>query len=597
LSVTNWVQIAAYFGVLFLLAPFLGKYLARVFDGEKHILSFLGPVERGIYRLLGIDAEGQMGWKQYLAALLAVNGLGFLLLFAILMAQKWLPLNPAKVDNMSWHLALNTAVSFVTNTNWQAYAGESGASYLSQMTGLSVQNFLSAATGFAVMLALFRGIRGRPHAAGAGVAGGAPYRTAVVDAEVGAPGSEPCIPVRRAARLGNFWVDFTRSILYVLLPLSIILAVLLISQGVIQNLSGYVHATTLEGKAQILPMGPAASQIAIKQLGSNGGGFFGTNSAHPFENPTPFSNFLELLAILLIPAALPFTFGRMVRDRSQGYALFAAKTAVLAIGLIAVLLSEYGYNGISGGYGSMEGKETRFGISQSALWAEATTVVSNGSVNSMHDSFSPLGGMIPMLNIMVGEVIFGGVGAGMYGLLVFLFITVFIAGLMVGRTPEYMGKKIESREMQLSVLAVIGQTAVILLLAAVAIASKAGLSSLNNKGPHGLSEILYAYSSGVGNNGSAFAGLSANTVFYDVTMSVAILIGRYVVIVPVLAIAGSLGAKTPAPASVGTFATNNATFVVLLILTIIIVAGLNFFPALTLGPILEHFLALKGMAF
>jgi K+-transporting ATPase ATPase A chain len=518
-----------------------------------------------------------MNRKHYLAALLAVNAVGFLFLWTLLMTQKWLPLNPAKVDNMSWHLALNTAVSFITNTNWQSYSGEVSASYLSQMMGLAVQNFLSAATGLAAMLALFRGIRGRLAMPGAA--------------------AESRKSRENRAEVGNFWVDFTRSILYVLLPLSLILTILLLSQGVIQNFSGYVHVATLEGKDQILPMGPAASQIAIKQLGSNGGGFFGVNSAHPFENPTPLSNFLELLAILLIPAALPFTFGRMVKDRSQGRALFAAKTVVFAMGLIVILAAEYGFNGISGGYGSMEGKEVRFGISQSALWAEATTLVSNGSVNSMHDSFSPVGGMIPMVNIMLGELIYGGLGAGMYGMLLFLFITVFIAGLMVGRTPEYVGKKIETKEMQLSVLAVIGQTATILFLAAAAIATKAGLASLNNQGPHGLSEILYAYSSGVGNNGSAFAGIGVNNVFYNVTIAFAMFVGRYIVIVPALAIAGSLGAKTPIPASVGTFATNNATFVILLVLMILVVAGLNFFPALTLGPILEHFLALKGIVF
>jgi potassium-transporting ATPase potassium-binding subunit len=575
MSTTNWIQLGVFLAVVFGCAPFLGKFLARVFDGERHTLSFLSPVERGIYKISGIDPKKEMNWKQYVAALLVFNAFGVVSLFALLMTQKWLPLNPAHVDNMSWHLALNTAVSFMTNTNWQAYNGEVSASYLSQMAGLAVHNFLSAATGMAAMLALFRGLRNRP-AAGANL---------------------PKADGINTASLGNFWVDITRSTLYVFIPLSIILTVLLMSQGVIQNFSGYVHAATLEGKEQILPMGPAASQIAIKQLGSNGGGFFGVNSAHPFENPTPFSNMLELIAILLVPAAVPFAFGRMVKDKSQGRALFAAKTIIFAIGLVAILFAEYGFNGMTGGHGSMEGKETRLGISASATWAEATTIVSNGSVNSMHDSFSPLGGMVPMVNIMLGEIIYGGIGAGMYGMLVFLIITVFFAGLMVGRTPEYMGKKIETREMQLSVLAVIGQTATILFLAAAAVVTKVGLSSLNNAGPHGLSEILYAYVSGVGNNGSAFAGLSVNTVFYNTTISLAMLIGRFIVIVPVLAIAGGMAAKTPIPPSVGTFATNNATFVILLVLTIFIVAALNFFPALTLGPILEHFLALKGMVF
>jgi K+-transporting ATPase ATPase A chain len=573
MSTANWIQLLVYLTVVFSLAPFLGKFMSRVFEGERNILSFLAPLERGVYRVSGIDAKREMSWKQYLAALLVFNAFGFASLMALLMTQQWLPLNPARIPNMSLHLALNTAVSFMTNTNWQAYGGENAASYLSQMAGLAVHNFLSAGTGVAAALALIRGIRNRPSAASVG--------------------SGARIP----ASLGNFWVDLTRSVLYVFIPLSIILAVLLMSQGVVQSFSGYVHAATLEGREQIIPLGPAASQIAIKQLGSNGGGFFGANSAHPFENPTPFSNFLELLAILLVPAAIPFMFGRMVKDRSQGHAIFAAKTALFAIGLIVILLAEFGFNGMTGGHGSMEGKEVRFGISASALWAEATTVVSNGSVNSMHDSFSPLGGMIPLVNIMIGEVIFGGVGAGMYGMLVFLFITVFIAGLMVGRTPEYLGKKIETREIQYSVLAAVGQTVTVLFLAAAASGTKVGLSSLTNAGPHGLSEILYAYASGVGNNGSAFAGLNANTVFYNVTMAFAMLLGRFIVIWPVLAIAGSLGAKVPIPASIGTFATNNATFVVLLVLTIVILAGLNFLPALTLGPVAEHFLALKGVVF
>jgi potassium-transporting ATPase potassium-binding subunit len=572
MSPTNWIQLIVILGLLFAAAPFLGKYMARVFDGERHLLSFMAPVERGIYRISGIHPDRQMNWKHYMAAVLIFNALCFLVVWVVLMTQKWLPLNPAGIDNMSWHLALNTAVSFMTNTNWQSYGGETSASYLSQMVALAVQNFLSAATGMAILLPLIRGLRNRPTAAA---------------------GS----PARGGIALGNFWVDLTRSILYILLPLSLILAVLLMSQGVVQSFSGHVHAVTLEGKDQVIPLGPAASQIAIKQLGTNGGGFFNVNSAHPFENPTPFSNLLETLAILLIPVATPFAFGRMVKDRSQGRAIFLAMTILFAIGLVGAHLAEYGHNGVTGGAGTMEGRETRFGVSASVLWAQFTTVASNGSVNSMHDSYSPLGGMVPMVNIMLGEIIYGGVGAGMYGMLVFLIITVFIAGLMVGRTPEYLGKKIESREMQLSVLAVVGQTATLLFLAAAAVATRVGLSSLNNHGPHGLSEILYAYASGVGNNGSAFAGINANTVFYDTTIATAMLIGRFVVIVPVLAIADSLGAKTPIPASIGTFATNNATFVILLVLMILIVAALNFFPALTLGPILEHFLALKGMVF
>ncbi len=572
MSTTNWIQLIVYLGILFALAPFLGKFMARVYGDEKHILSFLKPLEKGIYRISGIDSSQEMNWKQYAAALLALNVLGFLFLSLLLVTQKWLPLNPAKIDNMSWHLALNTAVSFMTNTNWQNYGGENAASYLSQMAGLAVQNFLSAATGMAALLVLVRGIANRPK--------NGTTRLAMDNVQ-----------------LGNFWVDLTRSTLYILLPLSLILAVLLMSQGVIQTFAGPVHAVTLEGKDQVIPLGPAASQIAIKQLGTNGGGFFNANSAHPFENPTPLTNLFEMLAILLIPVATPFAYGRMVRDRSQGYSLFAAKTVLFAIGLIVILFAEYGFNGMTGGHGTMEGRETRFGIAGSAMWAEATTVTSNGSVNSMHDSFSPLGGMVPLTNILLGEIIYGGVGCGMYGMLVFLFVTVFIAGLMVGRTPEYMGKKIESREMQLSVLAIIGQTCTVLFLAAAGVATKAGLSGLNNQGPHGLTEILYVFGSSVGNNGSAFAGLNGNTIFYNTLGAFAMLVGRFVLVIPVFAISGSLGAKTPIPASVGTFATNNTIFVVLLVITIIIIAGLNFFPALTLGPIVEHFLALKGMVF
>jgi len=574
MNTTDWIQLAVFLGVVFACAPFLGKFLARVFDGERHFLSFLAPVERGIYRVTGVNSSADMNWKQYAAAVLAFNAFGAVSLVALLMTQQWLPLNPAHIPNMSWHLALNTAVSFMTNTNWQGYNGEVLASYLSQMAGLAVHNFLSAGTGMAVMLALFRGIRRRPQ-----------------DATL--RGAEA---ISRAG-LGNFWVDLTRTTLYVFIPLSIVLAVLLMSQGVVQTFEPYKLAVGLEGKDQILPLGPAASQIAIKQLGSNGGGFFGVNSAHPFENPTPFSSFLEMIAILLVPVSIPFAYGRMVKDKSQGRAIFAAKTVLFALGLVAVLVFELGANGMTGGHGSMEGKEVRFGIPGSALWAEITTIVSNGSVNSMHDSFSPLGGMVPLVNIELGEIIYGGIGAGMYGMLIFLVITIFFAGLMVGRTPEYLGKKIETREVQLSVLAVIGQTVSILFFAAAAIVLPAGLATLNNQGPHGLSEILYAYSSTVGNNGSAFAGLGVNNPFYDTTLAAAMLIGRFIVILPALALAGGLGAKTPIPPSVGTFATNNTTFVILLVITVLIVGALNFFPALTLGPVLEHFLALKGMVF
>jgi len=595
MSAANWIQLAVTLGVLFSLAPFLGRYMARVFEGERHPLSVLNPVERGIHRICGIDPSRGMDWKEYVGALLALNAAGFLSLMAMLMTQTWLPLNPQKACNMSWHLAFNTAVSFMTNTNWQAYSGETAVSNLAQMAGLAVQNFLSAATGMAAALALIRGIRATP----AAVPRLGSFMRHFASKLHGAGQAPPVEPrsVVKSATLGNFWVDMTRAILYVLLPLSLILAVLLVSQGVVQNFSGPLKATTLEGKEQTIPMGPAASQIAIKQIGTNGGGFFGVNSAHPFENPTPFSNFLELLAILLLPVSFPFLFGRMVRSPKQGRALFAAMTALFLLGLAVILAAEYGYNGMSGGAGSMEGKETRFAISGSALWAEFTTAASNGSVNSMHDSFSPLGGLVPLANMMLGEVIYGGVGCGLYGMLLFVILTVFLAGLMVGRTPEYLGKKIEAGEVQLSMLAIVGPNLAVLFLSAAAVATKTGLSSLANQGPHGLSEILYAFASGVGNNGSAFAGLAVNTPFYNILIGIAMLVGRFVILVPAVAIGGRLAGKRPVPAGAGTFATDGASFTVLLTAVILIVVGLTFFPALVLGPVIEHFLALRGVIF
>ncbi len=459
-------------------------------------------------------------------------------------------------------LAFNTAVSFMTNTNWQSYAGETTLSYLTQMLGLTVQNFLSAATGVAVLLALTRGL------------------------------------TRRSLQtIGNFWTDLVRATLYVLLPLAFILAILLVGQGVVQTFSPAMHVQTLEGHSQIIPFGPAASQIAIKQLGTNGGGFFNANSAYPLENPTPLCNFLQMLSLLLIPAALTYTYGKMVGCRRQGWAIFAAMIALFLAGLVVSLLAEYGFNPVTGIAASMEGKEVRFGIANSVLWANATTAASNGSVNAMHSSLSPLTGLVAMFNIMLGEVIFGGVGAGLYGMLVFVILTVFIAGLMVGRTPEYLGKKIEAFEVKMSMLAVIAPSLVILVFSAIACVTDSGLSSLGNKGPHGLSEILYAFSSATGNNGSAFAGLNANTTFYNIMLGIAMLIGRFAVIVPVLAIAGSMVNKKIAPFSAGTFQTDNATFVVLLVAIVIIVGGLTFFPALSLGPIVEHLLMLAGHAF
>jgi K+-transporting ATPase ATPase A chain len=547
-------------------APFLGAFMARVYSGDKHPLRFLAPVERLFYEATGIDPGKEMGWKEYALSLLAFSGASLSLLFLILVGQGLLPLNPQKYPGMRWDLALDTAISFVTNTNWQSYSGEAALSYFSQAVGLAVQNFLSAAAGMAVAVAVVRGLSARKAASR------------------GAEGGERKSP----PSLGNFWVDMTRSVLYVLLPLSVIVALVLASQGVVQSLSGYVPAVSLEGKQDLIPLGPAASQIAIKQLGTNGGGFFGPNSSYPFENPTPLSNIVQLISILLLPAGFPFLFGRMIGKRRQGAVIFAVMAALLAIGLAGTLAAEYRW-------GTMEGKETRFGAGPSAVWAVATTAASNGSVNSMHDSFSPLGGMVLMINIMLGEVVFGGVGAGLYGMLALVLITVFIAGLMVGRSPEYLGKKIEAREIQLAMLAIIAPNLVILAFSAVAISLPVGLAGLTNRGPHGLSEVLYGYTSGAGNNGSAFAGLMANTPFYNLTIGAAMLIGRFGVILPMLAAAGSLADKKLVAPGVGTFKTDTLTFGVLLFSVVVIVAGLTHFPALTLGPILDHFLMTLGV--
>ena len=495
-------------------------------------------------------------------ALLLFNLIGFIFLFLVLVTQQWLPLNPQQTGNMNWHTAFNTSVSFITNTNWQSYSGETGLSYFSQMIGLTVQNFLSAATGIAVLTALIRGIKGK-----------------TTDV------------------LGNFWVDITRSTLYILLPLSILLAVLLSGQGVIQNFDSYTHVTTLQGNTQVIPQGPAASQIAIKQLGTNGGGFFGTNSAHPFENPTPFSNFLQLLSILLIPAALTYTYGKMVKSQKQGWAIFAAMFILLGAGLFVSLYSEFHQSDVWHNMAYMEGKETRFGITNSVLWSTVTTAASNGSVNAMHDSLTPLSGMVAMINMMLGEVIYGGAGAGLYGIVIFIIFTVFIAGLMVGRTPEYLGKKIEAFEVKMALIAILSPSIVILLFSAIACSIPQGLSSLNNGGSHGLSEILYAFTSAAGNNGSAFAGLNASTIFYNLLIALGMLIGRFGIIIPVLAIAGSLAQKKIIPMSQGTFRTDNLLFVGLLISIIIIVGGLTFFPALSLGPIVDHILMQNGVLF
>lgn len=559
----DYLQLALYFGLLLACTLLLGGFMAKVFQGEKIWLSpVFSPVERLIYKASGINSTEEMSWKRYAASLLAFNLLGFLTVFLLMLAQGLLPLNPQDISGTSVYLAFNTAVSFMTNTNWQAYSGEAALSYATQMLGLSVQNFVSAATGIAVIIALARGIARK-----------------------------------QAASLGNFWVDLTRSTLYILLPLSFLLAIVLISQGVVQSFGNYVQATTLEGRVQVIPLGPAASQIAIKQLGTNGGGFFGVNSAHPFENPTPFSNFLQVLAILLIPAALTITYGKIVGSAKQGWTLFAAMLVVLVVVLGVSLWSETAYNHVLQTASPMEGKEQRFGVANSILWGMTTTVASNGSVNAMHDSFSPLAGGMTLLNIMLGEVIFGGVGAGMYGMLMFVVLTVFIAGLMVGRTPEYLGKKIEAFEVQMAMVAILAPSAVILIGTMVAVLIPQGLHSLNNQGPHGFSEILYAFTSAAGNNGSAFAGLTVDTPFYNIALGLGMLIGRFGVILPALAIAGSLVGKKYTPPSLGTFPTDTPLFVMLLIAVILIVGALTFFPALSLGPIVEHLLMNGGKSF
>jgi K+-transporting ATPase ATPase A chain len=483
-------------------------------------------------------------------------------LFLIQLVQAYLPFNTEHLPNLSWHLAFNTASSFITNTNWQSYSGENTMSYFVQMVGLTVQNFVSAATGIAVLIALIRGLTRKT-----------------------------------TENLGNFWTDMTRSVVYVLLPLSILLGIVLVGQGVVQTFSHYQTATTLQGITQTIPLGPAASQIAIKQLGTNGGGFFNMNSAHPFENPTPFTNFLEMLALIIISAGLVFTYGYYARSKRQAWAIFITMFILFVGGLSLSLWSEYSHNAVLNVAGSMEGKETRFGITNSVLFSVITTNTSCGAVNCMHDSLSPLSGMVSMFNMMLGEIIFGGVGSGLYGMIIFVFITVFIAGLMVGRTPEFLGKKVEAFEIKMAIIAVLAPSVVIKLFTAIACIVPAGLAGLNNAGPHGFSEILYAFSSAAGNNGSAFAGLTANTPFYDLMLGFGMLIGRFGVIIPVMAIAGSMAKKKIAPESAGTFKTDNWLFVLLLIGVILIVGGLTFFPPLAVGPIVEHFLMNLGVTY
>jgi potassium-transporting ATPase potassium-binding subunit len=575
MTANGWLQFALYCIVLLLTVRPVGIYMARVLEGERTWLSpILRPIERLLYKLCGVKAESEMPWQQYAYALLGFSAVSLVLTYAIERLQALIPLgNPQGLAALTPDLAWNTAASFTTNTNWQSYTPESTMSYLTEMAALATHNFFSAAVGIVVAVALVRGIK----------------RT-----------TSPTI--------GNFWVDTTRTILYILLPGSIIYALLLVAQGVPQNLHAYTVAHTLEGQTQTIGQGPVASQEAIKMLGTNGGGFFNANSAHPYENPTPFSNFLQILSIFLIPAGLTFTLGRMTGSRGHGWAVFAAMFVLFAAGFTAIYWAEAHPHPLIHGAaqaasatapgGNMEGKEVRNGIAQSSLFATITTDASCGAVNGMHDSFTALGGMVPLLNIMLGEVIFGGVGSGLYGMLIFVVMAVFIAGLMVGRTPEYLGKKIEAYDVKMSMLYVLIFPLIILSLTAVFLLSpNIGLPALNNAGPHGLTEILYAFTSGAGNNGSAFAGLSANTWWYNVVLGFDMLIGRFLMMIPVLALAGNLARKKSVPPSPGTFPVHTPLFTVLLVGVVLILGALTFFPALSLGPVLEHLLLKSGQLF
>jgi len=591
MSANGWFQIGFFLLVILLITKPLGMFLASVFSGKKTFLDLiLRPVERLIYRLAGIDEKHEMRWTEYAVAMLLFSGASMVLLYLIERAQKFLPLNPQKFTNLEPGLAFGTAASFTTNTNWQAYpGGESTMSYLTQMAGLAYHNFASAAVGIAVAVAVIRGIARK-----------------------------------ETDKLGNFWVDTTRCLLWVLLPICLVGSLVFVSQGVIQNLKPYttveliepqtVQVTGADGKTttqtvtqQVIAQGPVASQEVIKELGTNGGGFFGANSAHPFENPTPFSNFFQLVLIFAIPSALTYTLGRMTGSQRHGWAVWAAMAFLFLIGVATAYWAEARGNPQLVGVnqapstlqsgGNMEGKEVRFGIANSALFATVTTDASCGAINGQHDSFTPLGGMVPLINIMLGEVVFGGVGAGLYGIVVFVILAVFIAGLMVGRTPEYLGKKIESYDVKMAMLAILILTFTILGFSALAIIKPFGTSSISNPGPHGLSQVLYAYVSSAGNNGSAFAGLNANTMWYNTSTAVAQLLGRFFMIIPVLAIAGSLAKKRIVPESVGTFPVTGGLFSGLLVATIVIVGALTFFPALSLGPILEHLLMAAGKSF
>src|ERR1700757_92263 len=590
MTANGWFQIGFFLLVVSLLTKPVGIFMTRVFNGEKTFLDpVLRPIERVIYRLTGVDEKHEMRWTEYAIAMLLFSGVSMAVLYLIERMQKWLPLNPQKFPNVEPGLAFGTAASFTTNTNWQVYSGESTMSYLTQMAGLAYHNFASAAVGIVLAIVVIRGIARK-----------------------------------ETDKLGNFWVDTTRCLLWVLLPVCLVGSLILVSEGVVQNLKPYTTADLIQpytaqvpgadGKTtsqtvtqQMIAQGPVASQEVIKEFGTNGGGFFNVNSAHPFENPTPLSNFFEMVLIFAIPSGLTYTLGRMTGSRRHGWAVWAAMAILFFTGVSAAYWAEARGNPLLAGTdqhasqvnsgGNMEGKETRFGIANSALFATVTTDASCGAVNGMHDSFTPLGGMVPLINIMLGEVVFGGVGAGLYGIVVFVVLAVFIAGLMVGRTPEYLGKKIESYDVKMAMLAVLVLTFTILSFAAVSVVKPYGTAGITNPGPHGLSQVLYAYVSSTGNNGSAFGGISANTMWYNTTTAVAQLLGRFFMIIPVLAIAGSLAKKKTVPESAGSFPVTGGLFAGLLVSTILIVGALTFFPALSLGPILEHLLMNAGKAF
>jgi potassium-transporting ATPase potassium-binding subunit len=586
----GWFQIFLFFSLVLLLTKPLGKFLYKVYERKPTFLDpALRPIERLIYRICGVDDTKEMDWKAYGFSMLLFSGVSLLLLYLIERTQQWLPFNPQKLPNLASDLAWNTAVSFTTNTNWQSYVPESTMSYFTQMAGLAYHNFTSAAVGMALAIAVIRGVARK-----------------------------------ESKTIGNFWVDTTRSLLWILLPLSIASALVLVSQGVVQNLRPYTQANLVEPQAvekqaadgtksqdtvttQVIAQGPVASQEAIKMLGTNGGGFFNANSAHPFENPTPLSNLLQMLMIFAIPSALTYTLGRMTGCAKHGWAVWSAMAALFLAGVIVAYASESRGNPMLKGVnttasetqagGNMEGKEVRFGIADSTLFTTVTTDASCGAVNNAHDSLTPIAGMVPLINIMLGEIVFGGVGSGLYGMIVFVILSVFIAGLMVGRTPEYLGKKIESFDVKMAVLSILVSSFAILVFTAITIVTKAGLAGISNPGPHGLSQILYAYTSGAGNNGSAFAGINANTLWYNSTLAVVMLLGRFFAVIPILAIAGNLAAKKHVPESLGTFPVTGPLFTVLLISVIVVVGALTFFPSLSLGPILEHLLMNAGKAF